>query len=108
MEIYKTTIKGCEVNMIFTGKNYFFHNSFYGWLAIAERQEGHYDKPQKFVLYIGNRHTLDGTMTNSVVAAAVRKFIRKCENKFVETSCEFVEEEKDLADAYVKVSYKLL
>ncbi len=32
MEIYKIKRNGCEVNVIFTGKQYIFHNSYFGIL----------------------------------------------------------------------------
>ena len=37
MEIYKIKRKGYEVNVIFTGKQYIFHNSYFGILAVATR-----------------------------------------------------------------------
>ena len=35
MEIYKITRNNCEVNVIFTGAQYIFHNSYFGLLAVA-------------------------------------------------------------------------
>ena len=39
MELKKTTIKGREIFVMFTGDKYFFYSNYYGTLAIAERKE---------------------------------------------------------------------
>ena len=114
MEIYKTKIAGSEVSVIFTGKNYFFHNSFFGYLAIAERTEGSYerigvadDNLQEFVLHIGNAHTIGGHMPDGVVRTAAERFIRKNENKYVPVACKFDEKKCDLNNSNVQISYTL-
>lgn len=38
MEIYKIERQGCEVNVLFTGKQYIFHNLKYGIIAVATRK----------------------------------------------------------------------
>ena len=102
MEFYKTQMRGSEITVIFTGKNYFFHSSFYGWLAVAERTEESYERlgtdayKQDFILRVGNEYTLGGRMTNGVVAAAAKKFIRKNEQRYLPTQCEFQEETVNL------------
>ena len=37
MEFFKTRLWDGEVNVLFTGSNYFFFNGFYGVICIAER-----------------------------------------------------------------------
>lgn len=113
MEIYKTRIAGSEVSVIFTGKNYFFHSSYYGYLAIAERTEESYerlgteDNTQDFILYAGNEHTIGGSMSEGVVKRAAEKFIRKCENKYIPMACTFDERHTNLNACHVQISYTL-
>lgn len=113
MEIYKTRIAGSEVNVIFTGKNYFFHSSYYGYLAIAERTEESYerigteDNTQEFILRAGNEHTIGGSMSDDVVKRAAEKFIRKNENRYIPVTCKFDERHADLNACHVQISYTL-
>lgn len=100
MEFGKTSICGTQVDVIFTGGRYLFHNDFYGWIAIAERTEESKKNvcdDQEFVLFVGNHYTVGGHMTNSVILKAVKEYIRKNECKFVERECKFREVEADLA-----------
>lgn len=100
MEFGKTSICGSQVDVIFTGGKYLFHNDFYGWLAIAERTEESKQNirdDQEFVLFVGNHYTVGGRMTNNAILKGVRKYIRKNESKFVERICKFREVEADLA-----------
>lgn len=110
MEIYKTKIVGNEVNVIFTGKNYFFHSSYYGVVAIAERTQESFDnltklgeRRQKFVVSVGNINTLGGSMGDANVFAAAEKFITKNENKYIQQDCEFERKQQDLSKVFLTV-----
>ena len=50
MEIYKIKRNGCEVNVIFTGKQYIFHNSYFGILAVATRKADTYSTSESVPL----------------------------------------------------------
>ena len=69
MELKKTTIKGREIYVMFTGDKYFFYSNFYGTLAIAERKEKKTGEPateEEFTLTVGNHHTTGGQMADLV------------------------------------------
>lgn len=114
MQFYKTTINGSEVNVIFTGKNYFFHNSFFGWLCIAERTEESYERAgvkdslQEFVLYVGNRHCSGSTScNNNEVVKCAKRVIKKYENLYIRVPVRFNIIDSDLNKTLVEVSYDL-
>lgn len=106
MEIYKTTFKGAEVSVLFNGSHYFFHSSYYGVLAIAERD---YKKDtggtSHFALTTGNRHADGGRLSGSVVASLAKKFIRKAEQRFIKTDVTFDETSADLANGVITLGY---
>lgn len=94
-------MNGCTVNVIFTGKNYFFFSEYYGVLAVAERN---INDSKKFSVTVGNARTIGGRLTGSAVYSAACRFIRKSENKFVESVCSFERgEDKPLADHWLSV-----
>lgn len=111
MEISKIKYQNMGVNVIFTGKNYFFHNSFYGYLAIAERTDessmrlGDYANLQEFIIYSGNSRWADGFSRNCFDLA--EKFIRKNESRYIKTKCNFTENELDLNKCHVDIAYSL-
>lgn len=102
MEITRTTIKGHEVAVIFTGKSYIFHSSYYGIIATADRAE---DNEKQFTITTGNHHTTGGSRVNSCsIIAAVKRFVTKSENKFVPCKATFATQTKDLATAWLSIS----
>lgn len=111
MEINKIKFQNMEVYVIFTGKNYFFHNSFYGYLAIAERTDESFERLGKdtnlqyFVVYSGNSRWADGFSRNCFEMA--EKFIKKNESRYLKTICNFSECEIDLNKCHVDLSYNL-
>lgn len=103
MELKKTTIKGREIFVMFTGDKYYFHSNFYGTLAVATRQE----KSEKvstefFKVYTGNRHTIGGQMEH--IQTAVKRYINREENQFVQKEVKYTFEAYDLADLSIKIS----
>ena len=111
MEFYKTTLRGSEVNVIFTGSHYFFHNSYYGVIAIAERDYDETDCSGEraktfFTLSIGNSHCQGGSFSNGAVECFVRRFIRKAEQECKPTNVEFVTRDLDLNKGCLVCEFK--
>jgi hypothetical protein len=111
MEFFKTKLFGGEVNVLFTGPNYFFFHGFYGLICIAQRngvelsnKEDGTDKwKSKFVLYSGHR---DGNIEKESFAMA-KKIIAKYDQKYVKKTFEYEEVVTDLHKCLVEVSYDL-
>lgn len=111
MEFYKTKLFGGEVNVLFTGSNYFFFHGFYGVICIAERvdntelsnQSDEQVWKSKFILYSGHR---DENIEKESFALA-KRIIEKYDQKYVKKTFEYEEVITDLRRCYVKVSYDL-
>lgn len=111
MEFFKTKLWDGEVNVLFTGPNYFFFHGFYGVICIAERvDEVELSNPSdaqvwksKFVLYSGHRY---GNIEQEVFALA-KKIIKKYDQKYVKKTFEYEEKVVDLGKCAVTVSYDL-
>lgn len=105
MEIYKTTFRGSEVSVIFTGSHYYFHNSYYGVIAVAERDYGKDSgSASHFTLSVGNRHTLGGSLSGAV-ESLVKRFITKSEQKYITKKVTYNTEEIDLADGKLSCEF---
>lgn len=89
MELYKITRNGCEVNVIFTGKQYIFQNGFYGILAIATRKGYKEDEQNTFTLEYGSDTTLGGRFGGGYCATMAKQFITKNENRYVKQNTKF-------------------
>lgn len=74
MEFSKIKLYGCEINVIFSGAQYIFQNSFFGIVCVANRLS--YEKPV-FELLAGNSHCLGSHLTDSALFAAAKRFINK-------------------------------
>ena len=110
MEFFRIKINECEVNVVFNGSTYYFHNSFYGYVAIAERDyEYTYnsDHATKFNIYVGNEHCIGGSFSNSRIIAAVKRLINKQENKYCANKVDYIITENPLNLASVKIEYTL-
>lgn len=110
MEFFKTKLFDGEVNVLYTGPNYFFFHPFYGVICIAERDYDGYDqsKPDaewhaKFVLYAGRA---DDDIARDCFNLA-KRIIRKYDQKFVRKKFEFKEVVTDMRKCHVNVSYDL-
>lgn len=112
MEFYKTKLFGGEVDVLFTGPNYFFFHCFYGVICIAERvfdeessnQSDTDEYKSKFVLYSGHKNG-DGIERESFNLA--KRIIRKYDQKYVKKTFEFEEVVTDLSRCHVEVSCNL-
>ena len=82
MELYKISVKGNELDVLFMNNYYVFHSAFYGYVAIAERN--YYPNSQKsnIALYVGNRHIGGGSLTESAIIKGAKRLITKCETKY--------------------------
>lgn len=111
MEFYKTKLFGGEVDVLFTGPNYFFFHGFYGVICIAERVDeeessnelGTDEYKSKFVLYSGHK---SGDIEVECFELA-KRIIRKYDQKYVKKTFEFEEVVTDLSKCHVEVSYDL-
>lgn len=111
MRVFTTKFRGAEVNVIFNGSHYYFLNSYYGILAIAERDYGKTTTnggvcKTAFTVTIGNHHTVGGSLGGSVVAMLAKKFIRKAEQVYTSVDVEFTDgENADLANGCLTIGY---
>lgn len=83
MEIYKIKRNECEVNVIFTGKQYIFHNSYFGILAVATRKGYKDEEMHTFILEYGNENTLGGSFCGSYCETMAKQFINNTESQYV-------------------------
>lgn len=111
MEFYKTKLFGGEVNVLFTGQNYFFFHGFYGVICIAERvvdeewvNNNNFEHwREKFILYSGHR---DGKIEREAFVLA-KSIIEKYDQQHVKKTFEYEEKIVDLNKCLVSVSYDL-
>ena len=93
MIVSKITIAGHEVNVIFTGMQYIFHNSFLGLLAVAERVDSREEETGsqvvRFVLGVENYRTRGGSLNINTIIPAAKRYITKNENKYIHTVVEY-------------------
>ena len=111
MELSNISIFGNQVSVIFTGKHYTFYNHYYGFLAIAERNETDFDPTghnEKFSVTYGNHHCIGGPLSNDRILAGVKRFIRKEETKHGAAVVEFSETYKDMAGSYLTMDRGLI
>lgn len=108
MELYKTTIKGSEIDVLFMGGYYVFHSPYYGYVAIAERTYNPKTQTSNLVLYIGNHHLGGGSLTESAIKASAKRFIAKCERKYNDaTKVDFVVKDHDCNNSYIHLNVEL-
>ena len=82
---------------------YIFFNSYCGIAAVAERITPN-DKiasgQESFNIKYGNRHLLGGGIGQGGIVPFVKRFVTKCENKYMKVQVSYTEEKCDLADWY--------
>ena len=105
MEISKIKLYDGVCHVIFTGPNYFFHSSFYGYIARAERLASADGNTEEFVIYSGNARFPDGIEEDWFALA--EKFIKRNEQRFLPKTCKFERKTVDLNKCLVTVSYDL-
>lgn len=107
MEITKIRRHGSEINVIFTGAQYIFHNSFSGILAVAERKVFNVDKAlTSFTVYYGNHQTTDSLFDGKYCFDMAKSLIIKNENRYVKTDVIFTPVEEDLDTWYMDFKAK--
>lgn len=107
MTINNTSFRGYEINVIFTGSHYYFHSSYAGVIAIAERKPYNFQDAQTFEVKAGNRHLVGGSLGSaSAILANCKKFINKAENQFIRVSVDYELIEADCADLYLEMGVK--
>lgn len=85
MEITRIHIGGSEVNVIFTGEQYIFHNTFFGVIAVANRDYNPNPEYKNFSVDIDNYRTIGSKCNFHTIAKAVIRYITREENRNVET-----------------------
>ena len=96
MEISKIKRNGAEVNVIFTGEQYIFHNAFYGILAVAERKGYKEEDVNHFTVYYGNRQTIGGSFAGECCLVMAKNFIKKSEDRYIKQNTTFEAVKEDL------------
>ena len=93
MIVSKITIAGHEVSVIFTGMQYIFHDSFFGLLAVAERDYSREEETggqvARFVLGVENYRTRGCSLDMNTIIPAAKRYITKNENKYIHTIVEY-------------------
>lgn len=93
MIVSKITVTGHEVNVIFTGTQYIFHNAYFGLLAVAERVDSREEETgvqvERFVLSVDNYRTLGSSLNINTIIPAAKRYITKNENKYIHTVVEY-------------------
>ena len=93
MIVSKIKIAGHEVNVIFTGKQYIFHNPYFGLLAVAERVYSREEETgvqvERFVLGVENYRTRGCPLNINTMIHAAKRYITKNENKYLHTVVEY-------------------
>ena len=91
--VSKITVAGHEVNVIFTGSQYIFHDSFLDLLAVAERVDSREEETgshvTRFVLGVENYRTRGGSLNINTIIPAAKRYITKNENKYISTVVEY-------------------
>ena len=103
MEFYKTNARGHEMNVVFNGKMYIFFNAWCGIAAVAERTTPNgkiASGEESFNIKFGNRHLNGGSIGFGAIVPFVKRFVTKCENKYIKVNLTYTEEKCDLADWY--------
>lgn len=103
MEFNRTKIAGCKVNVIFTGKNYFFLSDFFGVIGIAERNGFYDENKHKFTITAGTKYTVGGSVNRNSIIAAMKRFISKAENKYLPHKTEYVISE-EICNHYLDIT----
>lgn len=106
MEIYKTTFRGYEVSVIFNGSHYYFLNSYFGLLAIAERDyKRDAGSSTHFTISTGNHYTQGSCLCPSVVATLAKKFVNKADQKYKSKEITYDYSDIDLANGSLSIEY---
>lgn len=106
MEFIRTTLHGAEINVIFTGEYYYFHNSFFGLVGIAHRQGYDEESSKTFDLITGNEHCTGGSYTPATVEMMMKKVINKNESRYIPTSCKWLHSSLPLQAVTLDIKHK--
>lgn len=98
MEVKYIKMNGIAVSVIFTGNKYYFLNSFYGIIAIAERDLD-YQRQTKFEagvchhehfnVRMGNCHLQGDKLGDDAPMRYVKKHINAEEGKYLKAYCKY-------------------
>ena len=102
MEIFTTKLRGATVNVIFTGSNYYFYNSFFGIFGAATRvSDAGKIEDKKFNLLVGNEHTSgSSSFSNYSIERCMKRVIGRQENMYVKCNIEYTTE---IFDGYISI-----
>ncbi len=100
MEIKNFNVDGAKVTSIYNGNAYYFHEYFGGLVCVAERSK---ENDKTFKLFAYNSR-LTGTRFNSLLLPAVKRFIKREENKFITCEVRFLNmPSADLANKHLQI-----
>lgn len=108
METYRTKWRGYKVTVFFTGAMYIFTCDWCGVFAVATRSwENYQTEKAHFQLEVGNDDLLGGSLgSDYVLTLLCERFIRKCENKWIEKEVSFEVSHRDHRGTYITVTVK--
>lgn len=99
MEITTMKWRGVEVHCLFTGKQYVFHNNYWGILAVADRDE---TNEKVFTVRYGNEGLTGCSLGGDVCALLAERFIRKNESRYISREISFERKREDLRKWYIE------
>lgn len=106
MEFGKINAKNYELNVVFTGKQYVFFNSYCGVAAVATRKGYSKEESKTFIIQYGNEHLVGGSIGYRAIIPYVKRYINKQESQFIPVTCNYEEVEAPLEKAYVTLEVK--
>lgn len=77
------------MNVLFTGKQYLFQNSYYGILAVATRKGYEKEDMNTFTLEYGNDNTIGGSFGDDYCATMAKRVINKIESIYSEREIHY-------------------
>ncbi len=89
MEIYKIMRNRCEVNVIYTGKQYIFLEYFNGILAVATRKGTEGEEQDTFILECGNENAECGSFSVKYCEEMAKQFINKVDCQYIKRSIKY-------------------
>lgn len=96
MEFYKSKMNGCEVTIVFTGPRYYFYNAWYGWIAVAIRDEEN-ENGDIFDLYVGNQRCVGSTFfSNENVIKFCKRQINRIDSRYISKKIKFCVKKRNL------------
>lgn len=99
MEVYKKKLWRGDLDIIFTGTHYYFNHSFYGLIAVAERNTDCYEYGySRFELYVHKEFADE-------VAEIAKKYISEIDQKYDDETIDYEVIPADMRTAGIEVIF---